>query len=594
MRNSLVSLTIALAAASALATSCATADGTASFTNSPTTSPDSSADGQGVRPTDASDDSDAGALPDSRTDSAADAASGPNVGSDPDARSDAGTGADTAPADVSLIPGTGGVDAGGPDAIADAGGGDSPDAGPTDEGGGPIRVGDSCGFSYGFPAGASSRSLSRSTPTRAQLTGPADDNAARPTVATIAHAEPAPLGHATLRVWPDTPQKADLPEDLVIPIYEDETPLFERATDWEGGRRCYEFPDGAWEMTETQAYDTWVNLVESTLWYRLDQTPGHRNVIGLRGAVPGSFEWSGNVANYFNDTIVLLWRDRDGVPHVREFPVNTDTGAHDFGRDSSSSLVANRHYPYVNGWHRSYNALRINLPSYPVRDDANNNGHWDSDRNGWLDGGEGDYDRLGSAHNIHMGSIDLPLGQAPINTWSAGCQVIPGEDNWLEFIGNAWTGMNDAVDYYLVDARDIAPSFFTPCDSADGSHACPFEIRSFPFSYSGNTRLATDSVHDVYNCSDANEAGAEHVFVLNLSAPATLTVSVTTPDESTVDPDIHILAGDDADACLARAHRELTFDANIGRYVIVVDSWTDRNGVSLEGEYYLRVDAAAR
>ena len=32
----------------------------------------------------------------------------------------------------------------------------------------------------------------------------------------------------------------------------------------------------------------------------------------------------------------------------------------------------------------------MGLSSYPVRDDSNKNGHWDSDRNGWLNGGDAD------------------------------------------------------------------------------------------------------------------------------------------------------------------------------------------------------------
>jgi hypothetical protein len=583
-----------LALATALTTACATTtDGTNSFASA---SPDAGNgdNGQGGRPSVGSDNADAGALADSASDTTRPPLTtpGPDAASTPDS---------AAVPDTQLIPGGGpgadasATDAGATDAGSDAGSDAGLDAGgePTPTEPAPVRIGDSCGFGYGFPEGGATRGLERETRAQARIVRRVErpfDNS----VATIAHVEPAPLRHGTLRVWPENGEKRNIPEDLVIPIYEDDTPLFDRAIDWDGEPRCYELPDGAWEMTEAQAYDTWVGLVEATLWYSVDQTPGHRNVVGLRGAVPGSFNWSGNTPNFFNDTIVLLWRDDDGVPHVREFPVNTDTGNHDFGRDSSSSLVPNRHYPYVNGWHRSYNALRINLPSYPVRDDANNNGHWDDERNGWLDGGEPDYDRLGSAHNIHMGAIDVPLGDAPINTWSAGCQVIPGEENWLEFIGNAWTGLNDDVDYYLVDARDIAPTFFSPCEGRDGSHACPFEVRAFPYSHTDDTSTATDSVYDAYNCSAANESGGEHVYVVNLAAPATLTVRVTTPDDDNVDPDIQVLSGDDADACLARAHRELTLNTNIGRYVIVVDSWTGSDGVPLEGEYTLEVDAVPR
>ena len=586
-----------------LLSACATASGPVTSLDDRSVSDAGSAgDGQGVR--------DAGPLPGAgpgSPDSGTGTPTPPPTDAGPPSPSDAGSpdadseppplvvgdaGSGTPPSDAAGPPDTGaGADAAGDaagsdDASADAGTTTPPDDGGTASGAARERAGATCGFNYGFRVETTSP-LQRPVQ-RISLVPDSDD------IAPIAHAEPAPLGYRTMPLWVDRGWKSAILDELVLPIYEDATPLFERARDWEGGSRCYELADGAWTLNEEAAYQLYVDMVRQTLWYDVDQTPGRRTVVGVRGSWPGAFRWTGNAPNQFNDTIVLLWRDSDGVAHVREFPVNTDTGAHDFGRDSSSSLVPNRHYPYVNGWHRSYNALSIDLPGYPVRDDANNNGHWDSDRNGWLSGGEADYDRNGSAHNIHMGAIDEPLGSASINTWSAGCQVIPGEDNWLEFIGNVWTGLGDKVDYYLLDARDIAPSVFTPCTSLDGSHGCPFEIRALPYSHSGTTAAGEASRHARYNCSTANEAGRERVYVLNLAQPARLTVTVTTPDESTVDPDIHLLTGDDANACLSRAHRELTWDTIPGRYVIVVDSWTNASGVSLEGAYTLNVSAVPR
>lgn len=172
--------------------------------------------------------------------------------------------------------------------------------------------------------------------------------------------------------------------DLTMPGYTDAMPQFERGLDWSGPTRCYELPDGAHLLTEAQAYDLYRRIAELTTGVSLDVTPGRRSVLGLRGAYPGTFAWHGNTPNHFNDTIVLLWRDDQDVPHVREFPVNTDVGAVNFGYHSSSSLRPNRRYRYINGWHGNYNALHIDEIDYGVRDDTNHNGHWDSDRNGWL------------------------------------------------------------------------------------------------------------------------------------------------------------------------------------------------------------------
>jgi hypothetical protein len=311
-----------------------------------------------------------------------------------------------------------------------------------------------------------------------------------------------------------------------------------------------------------------------------------RTVVGIRGAYPGIFAWNGNLPNRFNDTIVLLWVDAGGVRHVREWPVNTDTGAVDFGVDASSSLRANRRYFYVNGWHRTYNALHIDEDGYRVQDDTNNNGHWDSDRNGWLPPlGEADYARAGGGHNIHMGSLDAPLGTAGVDNWSAGCQVIPGMANWTEFIAHAWTNMGDRVSYFLVDARDIARDVWWPC-TPDGSHECPYRIDALPYAHSADTTAVTTSVFDTYSCSTADESGPEVVYLLTVDRSGTLSVSVDCTDP--VDLDVHLLEGDDANACLARHHTAFDYSLTPGRYFVVADTYA-AGGTALAGPYTLHV-----
>ncbi|MEE2786580.1 MAG: hypothetical protein VX589_04510, partial [Myxococcota bacterium] len=297
-----------------------------------------------------------------------------------------------------------------------------------------------------------------------------------------------------------------------------------------------------------------------------------------------------NDPNHFNDTLVLLWRDQDNQPHVREFPVTTEPGSRDFGANASSSLKPNRHYPYLNAWHRGYNALRMGLDSYPVQDDTNNNGHWDDDRNGWRDGGPRDRERLGNAHNIHMASSDLNWRDFPINNWSAGCQVIPGQANWNTFIGHAWTWVNDPVDYYLIDVRDVAPTVWARCATPDGRHRCPFEIRQWPYTHRGDTGLSNEAYYDNYNCSPANESGTEVVYVVNIHETGTLRLDLDVSEADEVDPDLHLLTGDDGQACLTRDDQQITQRVTPGRYVIIVDTWTNNIGVSLPGAYTLSMD----
>ena len=405
---------------------------------------------------------------------------------------------------------------------------------------------------------------------------------------TIAHIEPPPPDHFRVQIYRPHLGKTVPIEDLVMPSYDDTMPLFERAGPWQGPR-CYLLKDGPALLTQKEAYELYARMVAETLFDEIDPTPEVRTVIGLRGAYPGTFTWHANEPNLFNDTLVLLWIDAAGEHHVREFPVNTETGAYNFGIDASSSLWPNRRYTYVNGWHRSYHALQMDQWSYRVRDDSNKNGHWDDDRNGWLDGGAPDHFRPGNAHNIHMAQKHDPLETATVDQWSAGCQVIPGQLNWTEFITHAWTQIGDEVDYFLIDSRDIAPSVWEPCPQNEGTHACPYRVETFPFEHHGNTQESTENFYDTYNCSDADESGPEKVYVINLKEPATINATIVVEDGATVDPDLYLLTGDERTACETRGHQTISYPASPGRYVLVVDTWVNDAGEALAGPYTLHI-----
>ena len=431
---------------------------------------------------------------------------------------------------------------------------------------------ESCNFNYNFAAW---QPISSPVP----IPRPAFFDAA---VDQIAHLDPeAPFTHLVT-----APGARD---DIVMPGFSDDMPLFERGRDWLGQSRCYELPDGPEMLVEAQAYDLYVKLVEETLLVPLDQSPEVRTVVGLRGASPGTFVWNGNGPNRFNDTLVLLWREANGTPRVKEFAAHTDTGPHDFGWHNSSSLRPNRHYRYINGWHKNYNALQIVEYGYEVRDDTNKNGHWDSDRNGWLEPqaeGLEDHDRVGSAHNIHCGTVDGPLLAAEVGLLSAGCQVIPGIAGWTEFITHAWTGSGDEVDYFLLDVGDIDPRAWGSC-IADGSRACPYLAEELPFHASGNTAQSASSAFDFYNCSQANETGPEDIYVFTLQEPATVHATVNDLAPGAPDIDIHLLYGDDASACVTRGDMELFAPVQPGRYYLVADTYVD--GSPLVGPYELDI-----
>jgi hypothetical protein len=158
--------------------------------------------------------------------------------------------------------------------------------------------------------------------------------------------------------------------------------------------------------------------------------------------------------------------------------------------------------------------------------------------------------------------------------------------NWLEFITNAWTQEGDAVSYYLVDVRDVDPRVWAPC-TPDGTHACPYPVDQLPFTAAGDTRTATSHAFDVYNCSPADESGAEIVYLLTVDRPGTVTATLVEGTAAT-DVDVHLLDADDPNACLARGNLTLTQAIAPGRYYVVVDTYV-ASGVPKAGPYELTI-----
>ena len=68
-----------------------------------------------------------------------------------------------------------------------------------------------------------------------------------------------------------------------------------------------------------------------------------------------------------------------------------------------------------------------------------------------------------------------------------------------------------------------------------------------------------------------------------------MTIQLEVTDDELFDPDIHLLSGDDANACLSRGHRTLSQEVHPGLYWIIVDTWTNETGDELTGPYRLEV-----
>ena len=115
----------------------------------------------------------------------------------------------------------------GPDAVSPADAAAEPDAAEPD-----AYVPESCGFDY---EDTFTYDMTPPDPMLAPA-GPAD----RRGPDMIAHLDPPPK--STYRVRPAGCAVNRDPEDIVMPQYDDDMPLFERAVEWSGVRRCYETP----------------------------------------------------------------------------------------------------------------------------------------------------------------------------------------------------------------------------------------------------------------------------------------------------------------------------------------------------------------
>ena len=186
-----------------------------------------------------------------------------------------------------------------------------------------------------------------------------------------------------------------------------------------------------------------------------------------------------------------------------------------------------------------------------------------------------------------MASPSRAIEDQVVHNWSAGAS--DSRDVELDGVYRArLTGRGDQVDYFLLDARDLADSVWTPCDGEKGTHRCPEAIRSLP-----TTMKATPAMQwkNSLTLTIALQQTRQdlNMYVLNLREEGTLRVSVET-DDPDADPDIHLLSGDDANACLTRAHESFNFDASPGRYLLIVDSWVNADGDVLDGHYRVSID----
>ena len=125
-------------------------------------------------------------------------------------------------------------------------------------------------------------------------------------------------------------------------------------------------------------------------------------------------------------------------------------------------------------------------------------------------------------------------------------------------------------------------------DPPEGHRDNPLPIATFPFHDERDTTSGPSHYFNYYSCDTGlAEYGREWVYAVDVCQAGTLTAHV--PEYASVDPDLHLLSAPDQDACLARAHTDLSHPVGPGRYLLTVDTYVD-DAVELEGPYALDVE----
>lgn len=121
-----------------------------------------------------------------------------------------------------------------------------------------------------------------------------------------------------------------------------------------------------------------------------------------------------------------------------------------------------------------------------------------------------------------------------------------------------------------------------------GHYLAPLTIDSFPMHDERDTADGPSNYFNFYSCApDTPEYGREWVYQVDVCQTGVIAATVTA--QAPVDPDVHILADIDQDACMARANIDVESAVGPGRYYVVVDTWVD-NLLTTEGPYALDVD----
>jgi hypothetical protein len=174
------------------------------------------------------------------------------------------------------------------------------------------------------------------------------------------------------------------------------------------------------------------------------------NIIGVRNS-----DTKYKVTNKFDDILTISYKDELGRWKYHEYDCTTDPGTHWVKNVLKKSGVAVlRPGQYIGshciGQHKGvYEALTQKLPVIVYRDN-------DRDDEYNLDEGKTETGIFGI--NIHRATKHSGKKSTQIDKWSAGCQVIAGNDDWKEFMeicNKAVKTWGNSFTYTLIESDDI-------------------------------------------------------------------------------------------------------------------------------------------
>jgi hypothetical protein len=134
-------------------------------------------------------------------------------------------------------------------------------------------------------------------------------------------------------------------------------------------------------------------------------------------------------------------------------------------------------------------------------------------------------------------------------------------------------------------AGEPAPDAPARSIQGTGSAADPFIIDELPFAHIADTSRQGERNLDSYpGClATQNESGPEVMYRFEADRP--MRVRALVVDRGSTDIDIHLLAGQaDGDACVVRAHQDISAVLEPGTYYLSLDTFVNASG-ELVGEY---------